>query len=118
MCAGIEHDENKILISLLPNQQPIGLNVTFPLPLAVTMQDVGMEHLGKFAVNRKKANHLMQLPHVVTAALAQPHLALELASISNGVHRRLIEYLLKQVIHILRFIDSPLIKVTQRAFIG
>jgi len=77
------------------------------------MQDVSMILIGKFTVNRKKANHLMQFAHIVTATLAQAHLALELASISNGVHRQLIKYLFKQVIHILCFIDPPLVKVAE-----
>ena len=33
----VEHHENKFPVVLFPNKQPIGLNVTFPLPFTITM---------------------------------------------------------------------------------
>jgi len=38
----IQKHKDKLLIAYLPNKQPVGLNVTFPLPLTVACQDVGM----------------------------------------------------------------------------
>ena len=38
MCACINHDKNKLLVVLLPDKQPIGLNVTLPLVLAVRVR--------------------------------------------------------------------------------
>ena len=37
MCACINHDKNKLLVVLLPDKQPIRLNVTLPLVFAVTL---------------------------------------------------------------------------------
>ena len=37
MCACIKHDEDKLLVVLLPDEEPIGLNVALPLTLAVAM---------------------------------------------------------------------------------
>ena len=59
----------------------------------------------------------MKLSHIIATTLAQSHLTLKLASISNGVHhsinQSIIKYLVKQIIHILCFIDPSFIKVTQ-----
>jgi len=38
----IQHYENKFLIVLFPNEKPVWLYVTFPLPFSVAMKLVGL----------------------------------------------------------------------------
>ena len=38
MCACIKHDEDKFLVVLLPDEEPVGLDVALPLALAVVVQ--------------------------------------------------------------------------------
>ena len=41
----VEHDENKFLVVQLPNEQPVGLDVTLPLALAVAVKLMDMVFL-------------------------------------------------------------------------
>ena len=78
--------QNKFLIVLFPHKQPGGLNVTFPLPLTVTVQLVGQVFLWQLAFGGKYADGLAQQFHIITATLAHLHLAFEFACKSDGVH--------------------------------
>ena len=48
--AGVEHDEDKFLFALLPNEKPVELDVALPLSLAVAVEHVGQVLCWQFAL--------------------------------------------------------------------
>ena len=46
MCTCIEHDENKLLVMLLPDEEPIRLDMTLPLTLAIAVKLMGLVFCG------------------------------------------------------------------------
>ena len=48
MCACIEHDKYEFRVMLFPNEQPVRLDVTFPLATAVAMKHMWKIGFWKF----------------------------------------------------------------------
>ena len=84
MRARVEHDEDKLLVALLPDKEPVGLDVALPLALAVAVEHMGKVFGGQFAVGGEDADGSAQLLHVIAATLAKLHLALEFARELDG----------------------------------
>ena len=80
----VEHDEDKLLVALLPDEEPVGLDVALPLTLSVAVEHMGKVLGGQFAVGREDADGCTQLLHVIAATLAKLHLALEFARELDG----------------------------------
>ena len=49
MCACTEHNKNEFLVVLLPNEQPVRLDVTLPLTLAVAVELMRLVFCGQCA---------------------------------------------------------------------
>ena len=58
MCTCVEHDENEFRVVLHPDEQPVGLYVALPLPLAVAMKLVRLIFRGQAAVTLKQFHRL------------------------------------------------------------
>lgn len=86
MRARIEHDENKLLVVLLPDEEPIGLDVAFPLALAVAVEHMRKVLGWQHAIIREDADSRTQQLHVVAATFAKFHLTFEFAGKLYRVH--------------------------------
>ena len=73
----IEHDEDKFLVVLLPNEEPVGLDVALPLTLAVAVQHMWKVLGGQLAIGGENADGCFEQFHVIAATLAKLHLVLE-----------------------------------------
>lgn len=51
MRACIQHYENKLLVMLFPDENPVWLYVTFPLPFSVAMKNMRKIAVRQFAFN-------------------------------------------------------------------
>lgn len=58
MCACIDHDKYKFLVVLLPDEEPVGLDVTLPLPLSVAIQHMRKVLGRQFALGGENADGL------------------------------------------------------------
>ena len=86
MGTSIEHDENKFLVALFPYQQPIGLDMAFPLPFVVAFQLVGQILFGECASFRKNFDSRLDRFNIQPPLNALSQVFLELVSIINAVH--------------------------------
>ena len=86
MRSRVQHDENKLLVVLLPNKKPIRLYVAFPLTFSVTMKNMWKIAVRQFAFDGKNTYSFSKQIHVIASPFAQLHLMFELASKSNCVH--------------------------------
>ena len=67
--ARVEHDEDELCVVLLPDEQPVGLDVALPLAAAVTVKNVRLIFCWKFALSGKDADGSLQFLHVITAPI-------------------------------------------------
>jgi len=73
MSTSIEHDENEFLVILLPNEQPVRLDVTFPLTFAIAVELMRLVFCGQCTCRGKQHNSIFDQLHVVTTLLATLH---------------------------------------------
>ena len=73
MCACTEHNENEFLVVLLPNEQPVRLDVTLPLTLAVAVELMRLVFCRQCARLGKQHNSILDKLHVIATLLATLH---------------------------------------------
>ena len=61
--ARVEHDEDELCVVLLPDEQPVGLDVALPLSLSVARQYVGAVFLFESFSVQQLADHRPKLVH-------------------------------------------------------
>ena len=73
----IEHDEDKLLVVLLPNEEPVWLDMAHPLALAVAVELMGLVFCGQCACLGKQHNSIFDKLHVIATLLATLHVLFE-----------------------------------------
>ena len=66
----VKHNENKLLVALLPDEEPVGLNVALPLSLAVAVELMGLVFSRQCTCLGKQHNGIFDKLHVVATLLA------------------------------------------------
>jgi hypothetical protein len=77
MCTSVKHEQYKLVVVLLPEQQLVGLDVTFPLSLVVACEDVSLVLWCKFLATEQRADNIPQFIKWETALLATLDIPLE-----------------------------------------
>ena len=73
----VEHDEEEFRVVLLPDEQPVGLDVALPLPLSVAVKLVRPVFCRQTAVTLKQFHRLPQFVHRVALSDAASHVLVE-----------------------------------------
>lgn len=88
MCAGVEHQQGEVSVVLLPDKQPIRLDVALPRhPTLEARQLVRTVLLWQGTFYAENINQFGNLVHVKPALDASLDGTLELRGIINRVHR-------------------------------
>ena len=77
MCTGVKHEQYKLVVVLFPEQQPVGLDVTFPLSLVVACKDVSLVLRCKLLATEQRADDIPQFIKWEIALLASLDIPLE-----------------------------------------
>ena len=87
MSSSIYQYKNEFCFVLLPNKEPVGLNVALPLPLAVAVQLVSLILLVEFLAAQQFGHDIPQFLHRQAALLAELHVLFALAGDAQFVFR-------------------------------
>ena len=75
--AGVRHQKHQFSVVLLPNHQPVGLDVALPAAGILAREQVGTVLGGERAGSGKQLDGVLDELHVVAALLATLHVFLE-----------------------------------------
>ena len=65
----VEHDEDELRVVLLPDEQPVRLDVALPLALTVAVKFMRLIFYRQLALNGKNADGSAQLLHIIASPL-------------------------------------------------
>lgn len=88
VCAGVEHQQGEACVVLLPDEQPVRLDVALPRhPILEARQLVRTVLLRQGAFYAENINQVCNLVHVKPSLDAPFNGTLELCGVINRVHR-------------------------------
>lgn len=85
MCASVQHQQLQFVIYTLPYQQPVGLDMAFPLAFAVAVEYMWPINIGQLSVAFKQLDDGSKLVHRIAPLDATLQVLLKLVSGGNLV---------------------------------
>ena len=89
VCAGVKHQKFQFVALLLPNQQPVGLDMTLPLALSVTVEHVWAIDFGQSSVAFEQLDDGAEFIHRIATLDTTLQVLLELVGGGNLVSHQM-----------------------------
>ncbi|SFB91548.1 hypothetical protein SAMN05421747_10278 [Parapedobacter composti] len=86
MCACSYQCNEPYGVLLLPNQQPIGLDMAFPKPFVLTRQFVRFVFLRECTFFNQLGNDFIEKSHIQTALFCEFNISFELSRLFKLIH--------------------------------
>ncbi len=86
---GVKHQKFQLVALLLPNQQPVGLDMTLPLALAVAVEHVGAIDFGQSSVAFEQLDDGAEFVHRIATFDTTLQVFLELVGSGNLVSHQM-----------------------------